>query len=210
MTDSKSTNKGGRPRKDGAPARPRVKDPKTGKWVRYEVARFKGIVPATESPAKTEMVSDPADLLRDNKTDVGLGQGHDAAARAIQDGSAPSSGAPVADLPRINYEQVVQISNMIIARKNPAWAMLPDEEKQIGAALDAVIEKYWPELKNAGVEFALALAVIAYVARVLMTPNMSAPERVAPLSPAPPPAPPPPQTPKTGDGDYDHFAHGQG
>lgn len=137
------------------------------------------------------------------------GQG-DAAAQAAVAGMggpsvAASGAAPAA--PKISYESAVTIMNMIMSAQVPDVAMTEDEQKQIGVALDAVIEKRWPWLKDAGPETALFLAVAGWFARAIF-PLIMERVKTGRLSAAPS-GPDVRPLPVEQSGDVDPYAHGR-
>ena len=187
VVDSKLiSRKGGRPRKDGTPALTRIVGT-NGKKIR---------VPRSAAVAATASGLDVSAILTGdapNKPSTasgepGSGLGSVGAREALKTDIEPGSSSPVPAVPQIEYGEVVAVANMIIAAKNPRWTMLPKEQQAIGAALDALIAKYFPDMKNAGVEVALILAVGAYVSRVIFTTEPERPvvDRIDAAPPVPP------------------------
>lgn len=95
----------------------------------------------------------------------------DEAARAAVTGPAASTDGTTQQpqpQPQVSYAAVVKTVNAILSMQAPDYRMLPDEEQNIGQSLDLVVEKYAPTMKNAGPEFALTVAVVGYVVRILL------------------------------------------
>lgn len=186
-------NKGGRPSRSGAPAKPQLRDPRTGrKYKDTPTNRMKlglpmvgGISGGPSMPQSAQRPSvAPQSVEKPIVAPESQGGGHSAGAAAVSASlgteSKPDS-APTASeasgLPQVSYVQLIKIANMILKSKVPEAAMIPDEELQIGTALDAVIAKHFPAMKDFGVEFALGLAITAYVTRAIL-PLLMAPEVV--------------------------------
>lgn len=180
----------GRPRKDGSPARARL-PVRVGTELKFVAdtnanRRKYGITGPVGAPVPGASEGiDAAKPIKQPDAETlagGAATARETVASAFPGGSTggsstPAKGsAPAADAsyPAIDYKIVTRTANGIIATVAPDAVMTKDEETAIGEALDAVIAKHWPELKNAGPEFALTLAVGAYITRVVIMPMMDA------------------------------------
>lgn len=175
----KSTVKGGKPRRDGSSAKPQLIDPKTGRKYkdtldnRRKLGMLADDVPK-DQPGQTER------LASSGPAQSGLlGTETEQAARARLAGAGgrsdviPPTADNVPELEPIDFAQLVEVANILLAAKWPHAKMTDAEQRAIGKGLDAVISKYWPGMKTAGPEFALALAVMSYVTRVFLGPMLS-------------------------------------
>lgn len=175
-------SKGGRPRKDGVTAKPRLRDPKTGRMLkdtpdnRKRVGFVDGSQVDSSRPAESKNggggVTTPP-----TKTTAPLERGHEQGAAAVADslGAGPEvkkapDGKPTAE---VDYKAAVTIFDMIVSSQVPSAKMEPTELNTIGLSLDQVIAKRWPSLKQQGPEFALALALSGWLARILLVPMIT-------------------------------------
>jgi hypothetical protein len=177
----------GRPRKDGSPAQSRYRDPKTNRWAKRPVSGSEPVVSKPPKPASPKGgVGFGIDLSTDYQSVDTVGSaplGSDAASDAVRQalgGTVPGSagvdgsgkGSPsVGGVESFvcDWSIVVQTINTILKLTKEEIAMSDGEEKAIGTALDAVIQKHWPDMKAIGPEVALGVALAGYIGRLLLT-----------------------------------------
>jgi hypothetical protein len=183
MTTGRSTAKGGRPPDRGGSAKPQLRiegrryadTPKNRKRFGLPVSGVPS-QPAGKAPSAPlegqTAVSGPSEAFATNEAAVRLAL----TAGQVPAGAAPGQAAPLAQPAEIviSYTEVVKIGNTFLTAYVAKYAMLPNEEIAIGQALDAVIAKHFPALRNAGPELALTIAVAGYAVRVFVMPMLHA------------------------------------
>lgn len=182
MMNSRSTPKGGRPPKHGGTAKPQLNikgrryadTPANRKRFGLPLSgsdrQVPGSKPPETPPAETKPAG-PGDPFAANEAEVRRMLGAGGPVPGAASPGQPAQPVQPAEI-QISYAEVVKVVNTFLTAYVAQYAMTAQEETAIGTALDAVIVKHFPALRNAGPEFALALALLGYVVRVFIVPML--------------------------------------
>jgi hypothetical protein len=152
-------------------------------------------------PSTSQAAGD--DAAREKVRDMLSGGGSAPGGAPTGPGSAPGAG-PGSEY-EVSYAELLKVVNAVLILKAPKFQMEPQEVTAIGIGVDAVIAKHFPNLKNAGPEFALAAALLAYAVRVFL-PVIMGPARSERPAVVPDATPKPENMPRQPNVDPDLYA----